>query len=73
MKVIKIGNQRIRMCHFPLLSWDSMDTTWMLHGHTHSHLDEANIKSGLLRCDVGVDAHNFAPVCFDQLGRYFLR
>lgn len=50
---IKIDNQTIVMCHYPMLTWNkSHYGSWMLHGHSHGGLPVTND----FRMDVGVDA-----------------
>ncbi len=50
---LKIEDQNIICCHYPILSWHQQNKgTWMLHGHCHGNLqDNPNLK--LL--DVGFD------------------
>lgn len=70
----------IVLCHYPMLSWDkSHYGSWHLHGHIHSVDGYAfpsadrqlppKSKGGVngLRLDVGVDAHNYYPISFDEV------
>lgn len=64
IKDIRVGKQRIVMCHYAMLSWNVMHHgSWMLHGHSHGSLAVDMTKK---RMDVGVDAvPNLSPVNFD--------
>jgi calcineurin-like phosphoesterase family protein len=47
-------------CHFAMTSWpSSWSGVYMFHGHSHGRIKEV---PGVLRCDVGVDVWDFAPV-----------
>ena len=55
----------IVMMHYPLLSWHKMNSgSVMLHGHIHAgpEYNENNIRNGIRRYDVGVDANGYCPV-----------
>ncbi len=63
----QIAGQSHMLClmHYPLLTWNhKMRGSIHLHGHIHAspEYNEENIKNGVLRFDVGVDAHNYKPV-----------
>lgn len=62
---IKVGDQKIVMCHYAMLTWNqSHRGSWNLHGHSHGSLpDDRNA----LRVDVGVDCWDYYPVSFDVL------
>ena len=48
--------QRLFLCHFPMVSWWSMEHgSIMLHGHCHGRIDDVNESSPALRLDVGWD------------------
>lgn len=59
------GQQKIVMSHYAMIVWNaSHHSSWMLHGHSHGSLKypfEAKIL------DVGMDAHNFAPISYDEV------
>lgn len=59
------GVQKIVLCHFPILVWDSRHYgAWHLHGHSHGNLaDDPNA----LRLDVGVDVWGFSPVSYERI------
>lgn len=53
IKELKVGEQRLVLCHFPLLSWNQVAKgSWHLHGHCHANLPE-NPEMAMM--DVGVD------------------
>lgn len=62
-KEIYVRNkQRVVLCHYPFASWNgSYHGSLHFHGHTH------NTYRGTGRImDVGVDAHNFTPISYDE-------
>jgi len=61
----KNGVQRIILFHYALRVWrGDYHGNWQLYGHSHGNLaDEAN----RLAIDVGVDAHNFYPVSYEEV------
>ena len=59
------NGQFCAMSHFPLESWNqSIHGGWHFHGHCHGTLAEL---PSMLRCDVGVDIWDYAPVPLDVL------
>jgi calcineurin-like phosphoesterase family protein len=65
-KEIRVDEQKIVMCHYPLLTWNQAHYgSWMLHGHSHHNLPSTTVP----RVDVGVDGpdYNYSPVSFAQL------
>lgn len=59
------GRQRIVLCHYPLMSWESSTQgSWSLHGHCHGTLKEDN---DTLRADIGVDCWDYAPVSYERI------
>src|ERR1700722_12194955 len=61
---ISVSGQEIHLFHYPVKSWPNMEKgSWLLYGHVHG--GEPWGKS----IDVGVDAHDFAPVSFDEVER----
>lgn len=65
---------RIVMCHYPILSWRSMDHGSIhLHGHIHAKADYnlRNREDGVFRYDVGVEANGYMPVSLDQVTEFF--
>lgn len=69
-EVIKLGDQRIAMMHYPIESWDQMHRgTIHLHGHIHGD-DHHECRVIANRVDVGVDARpqkDMAPFHFDEV------
>ena len=62
IKQINWNQQRIILCHYPLMSWaGSYHGSWHLHGHTHCKIDYPIITNERLAFDVGVDGNNFYP------------
>ncbi len=66
----KGNSHMICLMHYPLMTWNhKMRGSIHLHGHIHSPpaYNEENIKSGILRFDVGADAHNYTPVSIETI------
>lgn len=59
----KVSKQKIVCCHYSMHIWNrSHHNAWHLFGHSHG------LVTGIGKSfDVGVDAHNFTPVSFDQV------
>lgn len=65
------GEQHICMSHYPMLTWNKgHHGAWMLHGHEHNSLPEADVR----RLDVGVDGpiSNYAPVSYTEVKEYMI-
>lgn len=73
--VLKVDGLKLVLSHFPMADWQSMSHgSWHLHGHIHGSRDGynlMNLKQGLLRYDVGVDANAYTPVSLDELRDWF--
>lgn len=68
---VKIGEQYITLCHYPMASWPrSFYDSWHLYGHVHSKQD---MFPKLLSHDVGVDRNGYAPVNYEELKNIFAR
>lgn len=78
MKVIRLGEKLITLCHYPLLEWNGSrraknqqtSISWLIHGHIHNSRDNVfeYIRDNLpcaLNC--GVDINGFEPVAFEEL------
>ena len=60
--------------HYPLEEWNKFYRgAYHLHGHQHNNslYNFENLKKGLRRYDVGVDANNFKPVSIDEIIKFF--
>ena len=65
---ITVGDLPIILSHYPFLTWNaSHHGSWMLHGHCHGNLKTTHTAR---RCDIGVDAWDFAPVSLPELHEY---
>lgn len=63
MRHIKVGEQKITLCHYPMRMWrDSQHGAWNLYGHCHGDIEDIG-----LQYDVGIDRNDLKPVSFDQL------
>ena len=68
LRIGKIEDQMMVLCHFPILVWeDHHRGVWHLHGHSHGNLQQPEYyKRKVL--DVGIDAHSeFRPFSFAEL------
>lgn len=66
--------RQLVLFHYPILDWNGMNTGSIhLHGHIHADrsYNERNRAHGLLRYDVGVDAHDFVPVSMADVEEFF--
>ncbi len=60
---IRIDGQKIILAHYAQRTWaGAFRGAWHLHGHSHG-----NLPSFSRSMDVGVDAHDYAPVRFEQV------
>ena len=60
--------------HYPIVEWNgSGKGAIALHGHQHNHKEYnvENLRNGILRYDVGVDANNMAPVSAKEIIDFF--
>lgn len=67
-------NKKFVLCHYPMLEWnDFFRGSINLHGHQHNHKEYnyQNLKQGILRYDVGVDANYFSPVSVEDILTFF--
>jgi calcineurin-like phosphoesterase family protein len=64
-KEIKLGEDKVVLFHFPIISWNGVARgSYHLHGHCHSNLPE---DSNMRRMDVGVDGHDFTPWAWEEI------
>jgi calcineurin-like phosphoesterase family protein len=68
---IKIGDQRLVLCHYPILSWNKAHYGAIhLHGHTH----EKSPLEGVCEfkwMNVCVEMIGYAPISFDEIMNAF--
>lgn len=61
---IRFHRQKIVLCHFPLLTWDSRHHgAWHLHGHSHGSL---KVDPNVARRDVGFEISPY-PISMEQI------
>lgn len=63
MKTVKVGEQRIVLCHYGMRVW-SASHHGVLHFYGHSH---GNLPGDNQSLDVGVDCWGFAPVGLEEI------
>jgi len=62
---LKVGDQAIMLCHYPMRSWKKMESgAWHLFGHCHGRLPRYGNSF-----DIGVDSWNFEPVSFEEVAQ----
>ncbi len=69
-KEIAIGEQKITLCHYPLLIWRCKHYgAIMLHGHCHYSLftSQKGAKGIGKILDVGVDGNDFKPYSYEEI------
>lgn len=67
-KYLRVYGEKITLYHYAQRVWrNSHHGAWHLFGHSHGCLPPLNRSM-----DVGVDAHNYFPVAFEDIGRYML-
>jgi len=61
--------QRLTICHYPMLSWyQNHRGSWQLYGHLHGSKSNKRLKgTAANQLDIGVDAHNFTPISYQQV------
>ena len=73
-KQVNYMNNTFILFHYPILEWNNyFRGSIHLHGHQHNHADYnfQNLKNGIRRYDVGVDANNMSPVSADEIIAFF--
>jgi calcineurin-like phosphoesterase family protein len=70
--MIRVEDQDIWLCHYPLRSWNKrFHGSWSLYGHVHGRLEaEDRANPAWLTKDVGVDACDYRPWSFAELRAY---
>ena len=64
------GVHKITLCHYPLLSWNHAQRSYMIHGHIHNDTSMDFWPLLVKRENVlnaGVDVNNYVLVTFDEL------
>ena len=62
-KMIKVGDQKVFLCHYPMLEWPGFfRETVHLYGHVHGNRTVPGRA-----CDVGVDVWGYRPVTLDEI------
>lgn len=65
LKKVKIGDQKIYLCHYAMRVWNcSHYGSWHLYGHSHGSLSDDSTSRSI---DVGVDCHDYRPVNFAEI------
>lgn len=68
LKDIKIGEQKITLCHYLMKSWDcSHYNAWHLHGH--HHVNTKSIENGKIM-NVCIDVNNYKMINYDEVCEY---
>ena len=73
-KQIDYMNTKFILFHYPILEWNHFFRGSIhLHGHQHNkpEYNLENLKNGIKRYDVGVDANNMTPVSADEIIAFF--
>jgi calcineurin-like phosphoesterase family protein len=66
-KSIRIEEQEIFLCHYPMITWNkSHYGSWLLYGHHHSDIIDKQFPDGKMM-NVSVDQNKFMPVSFQQV------
>jgi len=63
---LKLNKKKITLYHYAQRVWrDSHHGSWHLYGHSHGSLPHYHRSM-----DVGVDAHDYAPISFEEIQAY---
>ena len=67
-KEINVEGQKIILMHYAMRTWNAQHKgAWQLYGHSHNNLPELPT---LMSMDVGVDAHDYKPISFEQVKKH---
>lgn len=67
---IKVKDQGIVMCHYPLATWDKIyHGTWHLFGHLHGNYEHPSMAA----MDVGIDTNNMELYSFKDIAMILTR
>ena len=54
--------------HYAMRTWNRQHKgAWQLYGHSHNNLPELPT---LMSMDVGIDAHDYRPISFDEVKKH---
>ncbi len=71
MLEISDGSHKITLCHYPMMTWNSMSKgSYHIYGHIHNKTDAAYfqlLKTMPNALNAGVDINNFKPATFSEL------
>ena len=73
-KEVKHDKGKFVLFHYPISEWNNkFHGSIHLHGHSHNvpEYNQNNLKNGLLRYDVGVDANDFKPISSEEILNFF--
>lgn len=68
------NNQKFVLFHYPIAEWnDYYKGAIHLHGHQHNQAvyNHQQLRAGIKRYDVGVDANGFTPVSVEKIIKFF--
>lgn len=64
------GKRKLTLCHYPLMSWPHIQTSFMIFGHIHNNTDADYwpfISHSPRMLNAGVDINNYEPVTFEEM------
>ena len=67
---ISDGKRKLTLCHYPLMSWPHIQTSFMVFGHIHNNTDADYwplIAHSPRMLNAGVDINNYEPVTFEEM------
>ena len=71
MAEINDSSRKLTLCHYPMMSWNSIKKgSYMIHGHIHNNTDAeffSLICSMPNLLNAGIDINNYRPVAFNEL------
>jgi calcineurin-like phosphoesterase family protein len=71
MQIVGDGKHKIILCHYPMMSWESMSKpSYLIFGHIHNNTNAGYwdlLKTMPCALNAGVEINNYMPVSFDEL------
>lgn len=71
MQFLKEGQQKMTLCHYPMMTWPFANYDgWMIYGHIHESTDMLFwplIQQSSRMLNAGADVNGFAPVTFEEM------